>query len=142
MGGGATGVTQSNDTDLHKQLRSKYSDEEAGEMVNAMRRRPGQVPSPRPEDHIEWMARVWSEMALHRTAEKGFKYTGAMNALDGTEDHLICTQTIQNFRKLSSYNVGREANKKSFERVAQEAIYCAFYMHERHTSRYNKYNKH
>ena len=41
------------------------------------------------ESCIDWMGEVWGNRALHDQAREGYKYTGATNALDGTEDHLV-----------------------------------------------------
>ena len=44
------------------------------------------------EQCIDWMAEVWGQRALHDQARRGYKYTGATNALDGSEDHLIARE--------------------------------------------------
>lgn len=88
-GGGATGVTQVNDTDLHQHLRKTYVEHEMAAMIKAARLNPNSTPIPKCEQCITWMANIWSNPKLHLNAAKGFKRTGITNALDGSEDLLI-----------------------------------------------------
>ena len=88
-GGGATGVTQVNDTDLHQHLRKAYLEKETAEMIRSSRLHPNGAPSPKPEQCIQWMIDAWSNPQLHLSAVAGFKKTGITNALDGSEDQLI-----------------------------------------------------
>ena len=88
-GGGATGVTQVNDTDLHQHLRKAYLEKETAEMIRYSRLNPNSTPSPKPEQCIGWMIDAWSNPQLHLSAVAGFKKTGITNALDGSEDQLI-----------------------------------------------------
>ena len=44
------------------------------------------------EENIDIMIEVWSDLQLHLRAVRGYKYTGTMVALDGSEDHLICRE--------------------------------------------------
>ena len=91
-GGGATGITQTNDTDLHQHQRRLYTEKEMAEMLRLARINPGKMPSAMAESCIDWMAQVWGNRALHDQARKGYKYTGATSALDGSEDHLIARE--------------------------------------------------
>ena len=91
-GGGATGITQTNDTDLHQHQRRLYTEKEMAEMLRLARINPGKMPSAMVEQCIDWMAEVWGQRALHDQARRGYKYTGATNALDGSEDHLIARE--------------------------------------------------
>ena len=91
-GGGATGITQTNDTDLHQHQRRLYTEKEMAEMLRLARINPGKMPSAMAESCIDWMAEVWGNRALHDQAVKGYKYTGETNALDGSEDHLIARE--------------------------------------------------
>ena len=91
-GGGATGITQTNDTDLHQHQRRLYTEQEMAEMLRLARINPGKMPSAMVESCIDWMAEVWGNRALHDQARQGYKYTGETNALDGSEDHLIARE--------------------------------------------------
>ena len=44
------------------------------------------------EENIDTMIQVMSDLQLHLRATRGYKYTGTMVALDGSEDHLICRE--------------------------------------------------
>lgn len=93
-GGGATGITQPNDTDLHQHLRRDYVALETSDLVKQARLNPGSTPIPRPENCINWMTEVWgSNHPMHLRASTGFKKNGITNALDGSEDHLICRES-------------------------------------------------
>ena len=91
-GGGATGVTQVNDTDLHQHLRKAYLEKETAEMVRRARLNPSGTPVPTPQNCVSWMVDIWSNPQLHLDASKGFKRTGITNALDGSEDHFIARE--------------------------------------------------
>jgi hypothetical protein len=99
-GGGATGVTQVNDTDLHQHLRKAYLEKETAEMIRCSRLHPNGTHSPKPEQCIDWMIDVWSNPQLHLSAVAGFKKTGITNALDGSEDHLIVREAKHFWRSL------------------------------------------
>ena len=90
-GGGSTGVTQVNDTDLHQHLRRDYTEQESEAIIEEQRIGTS-CPTTRPADCLRWMVNCWSNSALHVRAVKGFKYTGAANSLNGAEDHLICRE--------------------------------------------------
>lgn len=108
-GGGATGVTQPNDTDLHQHLRRKYTQKEAAEMIRQARLQPRKTPIPTPQQCVSWMAECWSDSSLHLQACKGFKYTGMTNALDGSEDGLICREAKQFWDQLNFPRLREEA---------------------------------
>ena len=91
-GGGATGITQTNDTDLHQHQRRQFTGKEMAEMVRMARLNPSRMPFAMAEQCIDWQAEVWNNRNLHDQARKGFKYTGCTNALDGSEDHLIARE--------------------------------------------------
>jgi len=88
-GGGATSVTQTNDTDNHQTLKRKYIGTEMEWTVNKSRRTGDCMPTPTPQDCIGFIAEAWSDPQLHADAAKGFKRTGCLNNLDGTEDDEI-----------------------------------------------------
>ena len=108
-GGGATGVTQPNDTDLHQHLRRRYTQKESAEMIRQARLQPRKTPIPTPQQCVSWMAECWADPSLHLQACKGFKYTGMSNALDGTEDGLICREAKQFWDQLNFPKVREEA---------------------------------
>ena len=91
-GGGATAITQPNDTDLHQHLRRSYVEKETAVAVKHARLDPKATHYGRPEDCIDCMLDVWRDPGLHVQAAKGFKSCGITNKLDGTEDHLICRE--------------------------------------------------
>ena len=64
-GGGTTGITQVNDTDLHQHLRRRYTEMEAADLLKQARLDPKATPIPRPENCSQWMASVWADPALH-----------------------------------------------------------------------------
>jgi hypothetical protein len=100
-GGGATGITQSNDTDLHQHQRRRYTAKEMAEMLRKSRFLPGlKMPSALVEDNIDWMVEVWLDRDLHAQAAKGYKYTGATNALNGSEDYMIAREARTFWDKL------------------------------------------
>ena len=88
-GGGATGVTQTNDVGLHQHLRRDYVNLEMADLTRLSRTSPKAVHIPRPEQCIEWMASVWQRRELHVRAAKSYKGTGITNRLDAGEDNLI-----------------------------------------------------
>ena len=92
LGGGTTGVVQTNDVDLHEHQRREYTQKEMAELVRLARLKPDRMPSAKREQCIDWMAEVWDNRKLHAQAALGYKYTGCRNALDGSEDHLICRE--------------------------------------------------
>jgi len=75
-GGGTTGITQVNDTDLHQPLKVVYLNLETGELLEQQRLRPASCPVPRKEDCINWMAGAWGQPEMHTAAAGGFKKTG------------------------------------------------------------------
>ena len=93
-GGGATPVGQTPDTDLNEHVRRDYTAAESSELIDQMR---DGVPVPKMkyEKSIDCMYNVLSDTAKHLHAADGYKYTGATNALDGTEDELIVREAGQ-----------------------------------------------
>lgn len=100
-GGGATSITQPNDTDLHQHLRRIYTEKESADMVKMAREHPGKIPLARPENCIDWMIASWRDPKLHAAACRGFKYTGITNALDGSEDQFICREAKEFWQSLA-----------------------------------------
>ncbi len=91
-GGGATGVVQPNDTDLHGELKAQYCALEMAELLEQQRLKPRSMPHVRKSDALCWMATVWAQPELHLAAVAGYKKTGLTNALDGSEDNQICRE--------------------------------------------------
>ncbi|MCP4243633.1 MAG: hypothetical protein GY772_24025, partial [bacterium] len=100
-GGGTTAVTQTNDTDLHARLKQLYLELEGDEMIQQQRLLPNACPVPRKEDVLQWQAILWSQPSLHTPAVAGYKKTGIANALDGSEDHLICREAGEAWNALN-----------------------------------------
>ena len=94
-GGGASAVTQTNDTDLHAHIKRMYLDLEMADAVEQMKVKPWGVPCPRREDIVGWVSCIWSSQELHLRATRGFLKVGLANALDGSEDAEICREAGQ-----------------------------------------------
>ena len=91
-GGGATGITQTKDIDLHQHQRRLYIEKEMAEVLRLARINPGKMPSAMVESRIDWMAAVWGNRALRDQARRGYQYTGETNALDGSDENLIARE--------------------------------------------------
>ena len=98
-GGGASAVTQTNDTDLHAHIKRMYLDLEMADAVEQMKLKPWGVPCPRREDIVGWVSCIWSSQELHLRATRGFLKVGLANALDGSEDAEICREAGQFWRQ-------------------------------------------
>ena len=94
-GGGASAVTQPNDTDLHGPLKRDYTDLEQQDTLEQLRARPSSCPVTKRQDVVAWVSTIWYHSELHLKAADGFLKTGLCNALDGTEDTLICREAGQ-----------------------------------------------
>ena len=94
-GGGASAVTQTNDTDLHAHVKRMYMELEMADAVEQMRLQPRGVPSPRREDVVGWVSSIWGRQELHHRACRGFLMVGLSNALDGSQDAEICREAAQ-----------------------------------------------
>ena len=108
-GGGATSVCQPNDTDLHAHLKRAYIELETEDALEQQQLRPRGVPVPRKEDAMGWMASLWARPGLHEAAAAGFKKVGLANALDGSEDHLICREAKTFWEELRMRERRRDA---------------------------------
>ena len=87
--GGGTGVTQTNDTDLHKETKADYVHAETELMIHLVRSTGKRCPTYTAEQCIDIFAKIWTDWRRHVEAAKGYKRTGTLNKLDGSEDHLI-----------------------------------------------------
>ena len=98
--GGGTGVTQTNDTDLHEFTKADYIHEESELMMHLVRSTGKRCPTYDHKECVDIFTKIWSNLKLHVGAAKGYKKTGTTNALDGSEDHLICREAAKYWRKL------------------------------------------
>ena len=91
-GGGASCVGQTNDTDLHLFVRKTFIEKQMDLMMRKARSVGGGMADLTREENIDTMIEVMSDLQLHLRATRGYKYTGTMVALDGSEDHLVCRE--------------------------------------------------
>ena len=117
-GGGATSICQPNDTDLHQDMKRVYMELEMSDAVLHQRLRPGCCPVPRKEDCLAWMGAIWGERRLHEKAALGFKNVGLSNALDGTEDGMICREARVYWDELGM----SEAKQEAIATVREEVL--------------------
>ena len=83
-GGGASMVSQTNDTDLHLWVRKRFVELQTDLMVRKARRAGGGMVDLTAEENINIMIEVMSDRQLHLQACKGYKYAGTTAALNGT----------------------------------------------------------
>ena len=88
-GGGSSMVTQTNDTDLHQEVRKRFVAAQEVLQVRKMQKEEGGVAEESREDNLKIMIDVMRDPELHIKAAKGYKRTGTTVSLDGQEDHLI-----------------------------------------------------
>jgi len=86
--GGATGILQGPDTDLHGWLEQELIALQELEQHARLLERPGKVPSETRQSMCDYAMTLW-ETADHRQGEMSFKRNGLNNDLSGREDHLI-----------------------------------------------------
>ena len=91
-GGGASMVSQTNDTDLHLWVRKRFVELQQDLILKKARRAGGGLVDTTREENIDLMIEVMSQRELHVRAARGYKYTGTMVALDGSEDYKICRE--------------------------------------------------
>ena len=116
-GGGASAVTQTNDTDLHAHLKRFYLELEMAAAAEQMRLLPKGVPCPRREDVIGWVACIWCNEDLHMRAGRAFQKVGLSNSLDGREDGEICREAGSFWRD------GGPSGADNMHRLRQEAVH-------------------
>ena len=102
-------MRQPNDTDLHGDMKRLHLEMEGADASEQQRLRPEGVPAARIQDCIAWMAAIWGQPSLHEAAAAGFKKVGLANALDGTEDHLICREARRFWEELGREVARRDA---------------------------------
>ena len=98
--GGGTGVTQTNDTDLHQGTKADYIHEEAELMMHLVRSTGKRCPTYTAEQCIDIFARIWHDPRRHVEAARGYWRTGTLNALDGSEDNLIVREARKYWDRL------------------------------------------
>ena len=99
-GGGASAVMQTNDTDHHLWVRKRFIEIQTDRMIQKSRARGGGLVDLTREENIDVMIEVMSDLSLHLTACKGYKYTGTTVALDGSEDWMISREAKNFFTEL------------------------------------------
>ena len=91
-GGGASCVSQTNDTDHHLYVRSDFVEIQEERMIEKTRQQGGGLVDLSREENIDIMIEVMSNVDLHLKACRGYKYTGTTVAFDGSEDSMICRE--------------------------------------------------
>ena len=86
-GGGATGVCQVNDTDLHAAFELRYIDAESASFFEQNMADPGNIGRTR-QQVIDDAVAVWRGLD-HGEGVRGHKRTGLSNDLSGSEDHFV-----------------------------------------------------
>ena len=99
-GGGASMVTQTNDTDHHLHVRKRVIERQTRLMIQKARSAGGGLVDLTPEEIIDIMIEVMSDRNLHLQASKGYEYTGTTVALDGSEDNMICREAKDFWQEL------------------------------------------
>ncbi len=88
-GGGTTGLTQVNDTDIHQPFSAEYIAREQVELLEKMLRMPANwTPSRSRQDIVTTCVEAWAAVD-HQKGIAGHKRCGLTNKLDGSEDLLI-----------------------------------------------------
>ena len=88
-GGGATGVGQVNDTDIHEPFSAEYVDrEELALHLESLSRGAAWTPTRYAQDIIDTSCEAWCAVD-HMRGVRGHKSVGQSIALDGSEDHLV-----------------------------------------------------
>ena len=98
--GGGTGVTQTNDTDLHQGTKPDYIHRESELMMHLIRHTGRRCPTFGADQCIEIFALIWANWARHEEAAKGYKRTSTLNALDGSEDKFIVREAKKYWDRL------------------------------------------
>ena len=93
--GGATGIVQGPDTDLHAWLEKELIGLQEASTSAQLSVRPGSTPSENRQSMVNYGVALW-EMADHKQGVKSFKRNGLNNSLDGSEDGLI-TRSAKEF---------------------------------------------
>ena len=73
-------------------------------MIHLVRSTGKLCPTYSAEQCIDIFAKIWADRKRHVEAAKGYKRTGTLNALDGSEDHLIVREAKQFWDRLDMPN--------------------------------------
>ena len=87
MGGGITGFTQSNDTDLYRKLKANYRDLEMELRMEKLQADKKKVPSPTRDEKINMAVEASRKVDVSFT--EVFKKLFVTKKLDGSEDYLV-----------------------------------------------------
>ena len=93
-------VAQTNDTDLHYHVRKRFIELQQDRMIRKARLAGGGLQDLDRKENIDIMIEAMSDTELHMRASRGYKYTGTMVALDGTEDDQIVREAGIFWREL------------------------------------------
>ncbi len=77
-GGGATGVCQPSDADLHQDMKRLYVELEMNGAMQHQRLRPGCCPVPRKQDWMAWWASTWGQRWLRQAAADGYERSASL----------------------------------------------------------------
>ena len=100
-GGGASMVAQTNQTDLHLWVRKRFIELQQDLMITKARLAGGGMADCTREENISIMIEVMSDLELHMRACRGYKYTGTLVALDGSEDFKICREAKEFWNEMN-----------------------------------------
>ena len=100
VGGGATGVVQTNDTHLHGDFSKAYLELEQADMFSRMQSDPHGCPSRSREHCMRDAAMCWRRTKLHLRSCEGFWANMITNALDGSEDGLASEEVAAFWNEL------------------------------------------
>ena len=115
-GGGVTPVVQTPDTDLNQHVKREYTAAETVEFMRQMREGVC-VPRCRPEQCMDIMVDVMSNMQLHLRAADGYVKTGMTVSLDGKQDQFIVREAGDFWKELGM----REKINSAVAEVREEA---------------------
>ena len=84
---GITGILQKNGTHIHWPLKNHYRNSDCGLMTEKLQANKHKVPSPTRDKMMSMLADAWSILTVDSMA--AFKILLFINALDGSEEHLV-----------------------------------------------------
>ena len=94
-------VAQTNQTDLHLWVRKRFIELQQDLMITKARLAGGGMADCTREENINIMIDVMSDLELHMRACRGYKYTGTLVALDGSEDFKICREAKEFWNEMN-----------------------------------------
>ena len=99
LGGGLTPFVQVEDTHAHQPLSREYKRLEQADAMRDLRMRPGKLPQTSRQVVYDRSDLAW-RLLDHDAFAEGFKQVGITNALDGSDDHLLTSETLEFWREL------------------------------------------